>query len=161
MAVRMARVPDSLTVPEFKRPPRGFTLTELVATVGILGLLLGIGIPAFHAVRLGTALSAAQRDVVALVQNARWRAINSGATHTIDLSASGNVAVTRSATTVASVTLGQYFATQTHTGGSTFDFDPRGLIPVGTSTPITITLTNSLNSSKTVSVDRLGRIASP
>jgi prepilin-type N-terminal cleavage/methylation domain-containing protein len=56
---------------------RGFTIIELVVVVVALGFILGIAIPAFQGVRLGMALSAAQRDVLAVVQNVRWRAINS------------------------------------------------------------------------------------
>jgi prepilin-type N-terminal cleavage/methylation domain-containing protein len=143
----------------FKRSrARGFSAIELLVVLAIIGFFVGIAIPGFQVIRLGTALSAAQRDVAAAVQNARWRAINTGATHTVNLSAASTVGVTRSGTTVASVALGQYSVTQTHTGGSTFDFDPRGLIPSGTTTPITITLTNSLNATRTVTIDRLGRL---
>ena len=137
---------------------RGFTVIELVVIVVILGIIVGMAIPGFHVVRLGTALSAAQRDLAAAMQNARWRAISSGTTHTVDLSAASTVGVTKGGTTVATVGLGQYFVTQTHTGSSTFDFDPRGLIPSGTTTPITITLTNPLSATRTVTIDRLGRI---
>ena len=137
---------------------RGFSAIELLVVLAIIAFLVGIAIPGFHVIRLGSALSAAQRDVAAAVQNARWRAINSGATHTVDLSAASTVGVSRSGTTVATVGLGQYSVTQTHTGGSTFDFDPRGLIPSGTTTPITITLTNPLSATRTVTIDRLGRL---
>ncbi len=137
---------------------RGFTAVELLVVLVILGFIIGIAIPGFQVIRLGTALSAAQRDVVAAVQNARWRAINSGATHTVDLSATSTVGVTKGGTTVVTVGLGQYSVTQTHTGGNTFDFDPRGLIPTGTATPITITLTNPLSATRTVTIDRLGRL---
>jgi type II secretory pathway pseudopilin PulG len=133
-------------------------MVELLVAMGVLAAILGIAAPAFNVIRLGSALSAAQRDVAAAVQNARWKSINTGAAHTIDLSASGTVGIARDATTVASVALGQYFVSQTHTGGSTFNFDARGLIPSGTTTPITITLTNPLSATKTVTVDRLGRV---
>jgi type IV fimbrial biogenesis protein FimT len=140
------------------RDARGLTALELVIVLTILAIVVGIAIPAFQGIRLGSALSAAQRDVVAAMQNARWRAINSGAVHTVDLTTSSNIAIVKGGTTVASLPLGQYFVTQTHTGGNTFDFDPRGLIPVGTTTPITITLTNPRGATRTVTIDRLGRI---
>jgi type IV fimbrial biogenesis protein FimT len=140
------------------RTARGLTALELVIVLTILAIVVGIAIPAFQGIRLGSALSAAQRDVVAAMQNARWRAINSGAVHTVDLTTSSNIAIVKGGTTVASLPLGQYFVTQTHTGGNTFDFDPRGLIPVGTTTPITITLTNPRGATRTVTIDRLGRI---
>jgi Tfp pilus assembly protein FimT len=137
---------------------RGFSIVELLVIVAILGFILDIAIPGFHVVRLGSALSAAQRDVAAVVQNARWRAINSGTTHTVDLSTTSSVGVTKGGTTVATVGLGQYSVSQTHTGASSFDFDPRGLIPSGTTTPITITLTNPQGATRTVTIDRLGRL---
>jgi prepilin-type N-terminal cleavage/methylation domain-containing protein len=137
---------------------RGFSIVELLVVVAILGFILGIAIPGFQVVRLGSALSAAQRDVAAIVQNARWRAINSGTTHTVNLAAASSVGVTRGGTTVATVGLGQYSVSQTHTGGNSFDFDPRGLIPPGTTTPITITLTNPQGAARTVTIDRLGRL---
>jgi prepilin-type N-terminal cleavage/methylation domain-containing protein len=137
---------------------RGFTVIELVVVMVILGFILGIALPGFQAVRLGNALAAAQRDVAAVVQNARWRAINSGTTHTVDLATASSVSATKSGTTVATVGLAQYSVTQAHTGGNTFDFDPRGLIPSGTTTPITITLTNSRGATRTVTIDRLGRL---
>ena len=137
---------------------RGFTIIELLVVVAILGFIFAIAIPGFQVVRLGTALSAAQRDVAAVVQSARWRAINSGTTHTVDLSTTSSVGVTKSGTTVATVGLGQYSVSQTHSGGSSFDFDPRGLVPSRTTTPITITLTNPLGATRTVTVDRLGRL---
>ena len=142
----------------WQRCDDGFTLVELLVVVAVLIGILGIAIQGFQVVRVGTGLSAAQRDVAAVVQNARWRAINSGTTHTVDLSATSSVGVTKGGTTVATVGLGQYSVTQTHTGATSFDFDPRGLIPSGTTTPITITLTNSRGATRTVTVDRLGRL---
>ena len=137
---------------------RGFTALELVVVVTLLSILIGIAIPAFHAIRLASALSAAQRDVAAAMQSARWRAINTGVVHTVDLTSSSTVTITKSGTTVASLPLGQYFVAQTHSGGSTFDFDSRGLIPTATTTPITITLTDPRSATRTVTIDRLGRI---
>jgi type IV fimbrial biogenesis protein FimT len=136
----------------------GFTLTELVVVGGILGIIAAIAVPAFQVVRLSTALSSAQSSVAAAVQNARWRAINSGTTHTVNLATASSITVVRSGTTVFSLSLGDNYVTQTHTGNDTFDFDSRGLIPSGTATPITITLTNPRGATRTVAVDRLGRI---
>ena len=147
--------PQSRTHPQ---PQAGFSLLELVLVVTIFGILLKVGFPAFQSVKLGSALGSAQNDVAATILRARWLAINAGTSHTVDLSASAVISVTRGGTAVASTGLTQYSVTQTHTGGNTFDFDPRGLIPSGTTTPITITLTNPLNSTRTVTVDRLGRL---
>lgn len=137
---------------------RGYSALELVVVMGIASILAGIGFQAFQVIRLGSALSSAQRAVVAALESARWRAINSGAVHTVDLSASGTIAVTKSGTAVESLPLGEYSVSQTHTGPGTFDFDPRGLIPAGTTAPITITLANARGATRTVTVDRLGRI---
>jgi prepilin-type N-terminal cleavage/methylation domain-containing protein len=142
-----------------KRPiAPGFSALELVVALTILSILVGIAIPAFHVIRLGSTLSAAQQDVVSALQSARWKAINSGAVHTVDLTSASTIAISKSGTTVESLPLAQYFVTQTHSGGSTFDFDPRGLIPSGTTTPITITLTNPRGATRSVTIDRLGRI---
>jgi prepilin-type N-terminal cleavage/methylation domain-containing protein len=137
---------------------RGFSALELVVVLTIAAIAVGTAIPALHGIRLGSALSAAQRDVAAAMQNARWKAINSGAVHTVDLTSASTIAITESGTTVVSLPLGQYFVAQAHTGGNTFEFDPRGLIPAGTTTPITITLTNPRGATATVTIDRLGRI---
>ena len=141
-----------------QRAKRGFTAVEIVVVLTILSIVVAIGTPAFQVIRLGSALSAAQRDVVAAVQNARWRSINSGSVHTVDLTSSSTLAIASGGTTLASLPLGQYSVSQTHTGGNTFDFDSRGLIPAGTATPITITLTNPQSDTRTVTIDRLGRV---
>lgn len=140
------------------RGAHGYTVLELVVVMGIISTLTGVAFQGFQAIRLGNALSSAQRAVAAALQAARWRAINSGAVHTVDLSRGDAIAVSKGADTVESLSLDEYSVSQTHTGASKFNFDPRGFIPAGTTAPITITLANTRGATRTVTVDRLGRI---
>jgi len=142
-----------------RRVTCGFSVLELVVALTIASLVVGAAIPAFQGIRLGSALSSAEQDLAAALQNARWRAINSGAVHTVDLTSATTVAIAKGGTTVTSLPLAEYSVSQTHSGGDTFDFDPRGLIPSGTAAPITITLTNPRGATRSVTIDRLGRIA--
>jgi Tfp pilus assembly protein FimT len=140
------------------RRVRGYTAIELVVVMGIVSTISGLAFQGFQAVRLASMLSSAQRAAVAALQTARWKAINSGVVHTVSLSTANAIEVTKGGGTVESLPLDGYSVSQTHTGASTFDFDPRGFIPAGTTAPITITLENTLGATRTVTVDRLGRI---
>lgn len=57
------------------RPVRGFTLMELMVTVGVAGILLGIGVPAFASLRSSTAQSTTYHSLTASLMQARMTAI--------------------------------------------------------------------------------------
>lgn len=144
-----------------RRPPAGFSvLNALVATL-LLGLLLAIAIPSLQGFRLSRLLTAAQQEVATILLRARWMAITSGQTRTVNLAGSTQLLVLNGGTTLASAQLGGYSVTQTHTGNDTFNLSNRGLVPSGTTAPITITLTNPRGVTKTVTIDRLGRVQAP
>jgi prepilin-type N-terminal cleavage/methylation domain-containing protein len=54
----------------------GFTLIELVVTIGIAGILMGIAVPRFYAALPGIRLASAARQVVTDLQLARMTAIS-------------------------------------------------------------------------------------
>lgn len=67
----------------------GFSLVELMVTVTVLALLMGIGIPTFRDVSLGSRLSAAANDLLASIQLARSEAIKRNLTVTVCASSDG------------------------------------------------------------------------
>jgi type IV fimbrial biogenesis protein FimT len=54
---------------------RGFTLVELVVTVGVLALLIGVALPSFRAVLLRSTVSAHTNDLLAALRLARSEAV--------------------------------------------------------------------------------------
>ncbi len=59
-------------------PPRGFTLWELLCTLGISALLLGLGVPSLHRFLLDSRRTAAVNAFVLAVQVARTEAAKRG-----------------------------------------------------------------------------------
>jgi type IV fimbrial biogenesis protein FimT len=55
--------------------PRGFTLIELMVTITVLAILLGLAIPSFRDASLGSRLTGYSNDMVASVRLARSEAI--------------------------------------------------------------------------------------
>lgn len=56
----------------------GFTLVELMVTVAIAAILLGIGVPSFRALIENNRIAAASNDVVTALQYARSEAVKRG-----------------------------------------------------------------------------------
>jgi type IV fimbrial biogenesis protein FimT len=69
--------------------PRGFTLVELMVTIMVLALLLGIGMPSFRDASLSSRLGAYANDLVASAQLARSEAIKRNAPVTLCASEDG------------------------------------------------------------------------
>lgn len=67
----------------------GFSLVELMVTVTVLALLMGIGVPTFRDVSLGSRLSATANDLLASIQLARSEAIKRNLTVTVCASSDG------------------------------------------------------------------------
>lgn len=54
---------------------RGFTLIELMVSLAVMGIVVGLAVPGFQAVVNGNRLSAAANELVASLQTARMEAI--------------------------------------------------------------------------------------
>lgn len=61
------------TAPGFA--PRGFTLIELMVTVAVVAIVLGLAVPGFQSVVNGNRLAGAANEMVASLQTARMEAI--------------------------------------------------------------------------------------
>lgn len=68
---------------------RGFTLIELMVTIAILAILLGIGVPSFSDATLGSKLGSYANSMVASASLARSEAIKRNTTITLCVSADG------------------------------------------------------------------------
>ncbi len=68
---------------------RGFTMIELMVTLAVLAILLGIGMPAFQEVSLSTTLRSEANKLAAAAQLARSEAIKSNAVVRICISSDG------------------------------------------------------------------------
>lgn len=68
---------------------RGFTLIELMITITILAILLGVGVPSFLDASLSSRLSSIANDLVASVQLARSEAIKRNSNVTVCVSSNG------------------------------------------------------------------------
>lgn len=60
---------------------QGFTLLELLITIAVLGILLGIAVPSFQSSLTNSRLTTAANDLVGALQAARSEAIKRNATH--------------------------------------------------------------------------------
>ena len=69
--------------------PRGFTLVELMMTLLVLAILLGVAVPSFRDAALSSRLTAYANDLVASAQIARSEAIKRNADITLCVSAGG------------------------------------------------------------------------
>jgi type IV fimbrial biogenesis protein FimT len=71
--------------------PRGFTLIELMVTIMVLAVLLGLGVPSFREAALSSRVTSYANDLVASVQLARSEAIKRNAPVTLCASSDGTV----------------------------------------------------------------------
>ena len=62
---------------------KGFTLIEILATMSVAGILIGIAVPRFYALLPGIRLASAARQVATDLQLARMRAISQHANQTV------------------------------------------------------------------------------
>lgn len=71
------------------RQQRGFTLVELLVTVAVLAVLLGIAVPSFQTMMANSQLSSRTNDMVGALSLARSEAIRRGARITLCKSSDG------------------------------------------------------------------------
>ncbi|MCP4275823.1 MAG: prepilin-type N-terminal cleavage/methylation domain-containing protein, partial [Gammaproteobacteria bacterium] len=114
------------------RRVKGFTLVELMVTLVILGILLGVGIPSFRALMQGNAMVAASNQLLGALLLARSEAVKRESQVTFTTTAGGwqitdldgNVLLTHTVNNAAIVVA----ASGAAGGGITFGSDGRSLI---------------------------------
>lgn len=75
-------------------PHRGFTLIELMVTIAVMAILLGIAVPSFNEVTLGGKLGSYANNFVASVNMARSEAIKRSVRITLCATADGTTCAT-------------------------------------------------------------------
>ena len=133
----------------------GFTLIEMMATLGVAAILMAIAIPQFLSVLPGLRLNDAARQVATDLQLARMRAISQNNSNTVTFNTS---------TGVYSSSLGSesYDIDQLYPGIalSAVTANPVFTSRGTASTPATITLSNG-STTKAVQVTAVGRVRIP
>lgn len=141
------------------RQSKGFTMIELIVTLAVLAILIGIAIPSYNSLMPRYRLNGAARQVATDLMKARMQAVK----------LSTNVTVTFNGTTdsytISNTSSGgsysETFNIKTHYSGvelsstGTPEFHPRGTLT--NANPVTVTLTNS-SGSKQVEVNIAGRV---
>ena len=142
---------------------KGYSATELMATIAIVGLLLSIAIPTFGAMKMSMNFRSGEQALQALLTRARWSAINSGRAETRVL-IEGNVVRVRAGTAVDSPIVAQIDVTEYNMAisgaGLPVQLDARGR-RINNAAPA-LTVTNShISTTRTFTVGPLGKITTP
>jgi type IV fimbrial biogenesis protein FimT len=139
----------------------GFTLSELMVTIGLAALLMGIAIPSFLSWLPTLRLSDGARQVALELQEARMKAIAQSTRFRLNFTTTTSYLVQRfdsgSGTFVTESGPFNLPGGITTTTGATSEFQPRGTADttVGNST---ITFANSNGDSSQVQINAVGRV---
>jgi prepilin-type N-terminal cleavage/methylation domain-containing protein len=135
---------------KFFQEVTGFTLIEVLATISIAGILVGIAIPRFSALLPGIRLASAARQVATDLQLARMRAISQHANQTVAFNTS---TATYTFGTADTRNLSQLYPGTTIVSAGNPTFTTTGTAAA----PTTITLSNG-GVTKQVLVTTIGRV---
>jgi type IV fimbrial biogenesis protein FimT len=132
-------------------------MTELLITLAILAILLAIAVPRMGLWIRSNRVGAAYNEVVSDISVARLRALRAGQQSSFTIASSTSYNIVVNGTTVKSVSLSRAYpgVTLSPTSGS-ITFNSRGIRT--TDTPANITLTSSSGSSRTMSINALGKV---
>jgi Tfp pilus assembly protein FimT len=140
----------------FRRHRSGYSAVELLVAIAIGAAIFGIGVSTLQGIRNDWAFSSASQETRALLNRARWIAINSGrAVTSVALIGSTTLQVQAGGTVLASADLADRFVTITATN-LPYDIDSRGFLS-GAVPTITLSGTR-IARTETISVDALGRV---
>jgi prepilin-type N-terminal cleavage/methylation domain-containing protein len=142
------------------RDKRGFTLVEMMVTIGIMAILLGISISTWNRYTMNTNLKTAARMVASDFFAAKQRAVQEATGYQITFNVGTNsYQMTETATgdviqnrNISECGRGIILTEATFSGNPTINFYARGTAQAGR-----VSLTNGINSTGTITVNVTGR----
>jgi type IV fimbrial biogenesis protein FimT len=140
---------------------KGFTITEMMVTIGVAALLMGVAIPSFLSWLPTLRLSDGARQVALELQEARMKAITQNTRFRLNFTSTTSYLLERfnAGTSAFETESGPFNLPQgiTATTGVTSEFQARGTanIAVGNST---ITVTNTDGDTTQVQINSVGRV---
>jgi len=133
---------------------RGFTLLNLVVTIGIAGTLLLVAFPYIASVTRIYSVRSGARQVYSELQNARMAAVTENRSYTFTVLDNGSYTVQAGSDAPLTILLTAASSGVSISAPSAIGFDSRG----SATTATTVTLSNSWGDSVGVAVSSAGRI---
>jgi type IV fimbrial biogenesis protein FimT len=141
-----------------KNHQKGFTLVEAVIVILILIIVAAIAVPQFRKMAINGNLKAAAKDIMSDFASVRERAISENLNYSIVFDQDNNRYTVPG---LANLKSPAYFASDIRITGVSFGASPLIFQTRGTTLPPgdkTITLTNGLSSTATITIGTVGRI---